>query len=46
MASGQAAITYALLAITRLGDEIVAGNNLYGGTYSFSITPFPSWAAR
>ncbi len=34
VASGQAAITYALLAITRLGDEIVAGNNLYGGTYS------------
>ena len=32
-ASGQAAITYALLAVTRLGDEIVAGNNLYGGTY-------------
>ena len=33
VASGQAAITYAVLAITRLGDEIVAGNNLYGGTY-------------
>jgi O-acetylhomoserine (thiol)-lyase len=33
VASGQAAITYALLAITRLGDHIVAGNNLYGGTY-------------
>jgi len=33
MASGSAAITFALLAITRLGDEIVAGNNLYGGTY-------------
>ena len=33
VASGSAAITYALLAITRLGDEIVAGNNLYGGTY-------------
>ena len=33
VASGQAAITYAILAITRLGDEIVAGNNLYGGTY-------------
>ncbi len=32
-ASGQAAITYALLAITRLGDEVVAANNLYGGTY-------------
>jgi O-acetylhomoserine (thiol)-lyase len=33
VASGSAAITFALLAITRLGDEIVAGNNLYGGTY-------------
>lgn len=33
VASGMAAITYALLAITRLGDEIVSGNNLYGGTY-------------
>ncbi|MDD4101152.1 MAG: aminotransferase class V-fold PLP-dependent enzyme [Kiritimatiellae bacterium] len=32
-ASGQAAITYALLAITRLGDEIIAADNLYGGTY-------------
>lgn len=32
-ASGQAAITYALLAVTRLGDEIVAADNLYGGTY-------------
>ncbi len=33
VASGQSAITYALLAITRLGDEIVSGSNLYGGTY-------------
>ena len=33
VASGSAAITFALLAITQLGDEIVAGNNLYGGTY-------------
>jgi len=33
VASGQSAITYSLLAITRLGDEIVSGNNLYGGTY-------------
>ena len=33
VASGQAAITYSLLAITRLGDEIVAANNLYGGSY-------------
>ena len=34
VASGQAAITYALLNITRVGDEIVAANNLYGGTYT------------
>ncbi len=33
VASGQAAITYAILAITQLGDEVVAANNLYGGTY-------------
>ncbi len=33
VASGQAAETLALLAITQVGDEIVAGNNLYGGTY-------------
>jgi O-acetylhomoserine (thiol)-lyase len=33
VASGQAATSLALLAITELGDEIVAANNLYGGTY-------------
>jgi O-acetylhomoserine (thiol)-lyase len=33
-ASGQAAIALALLNITQVGDEIVAANNLYGGTYS------------
>jgi O-acetylhomoserine (thiol)-lyase len=33
LASGSAAITFALLAITQVGDEIVSGNNLYGGTY-------------
>jgi len=33
VASGQSAITYSLLAITQLGDEIVSANNLYGGTY-------------
>ncbi len=41
VASGMAAITYALLAITRLGDEIVAGNNLYGGTYQLLNHTFP-----
>ena len=33
VSSGQAAETLALLAITRVGDEIVSANNLYGGTY-------------
>jgi O-acetylhomoserine (thiol)-lyase len=41
VASGQAAISYALLAITRLGDEIVSGNNLYGGTYQLFHYTFP-----
>src|SRR5215831_19087139 len=31
--SGQAATTLALLNITKIGDEIVSANNLYGGTY-------------
>jgi len=33
VASGQAAITCAALGVTEVGSEIVAGNNLYGGTY-------------
>ena len=41
VASGQAAITYSLLTITRPGDEIVAGNNLYGGTYELLNYTFP-----
>ena len=34
VASGSAAVTYAILNIARSGDEIVASNNLYGGTYN------------
>jgi O-acetylhomoserine (thiol)-lyase len=41
LASGAAAITFALLNITQLGDEIVAGNNLYGGTYALFHYTFP-----
>ena len=41
VASGQAAITYALLAVSRVGDEIVSGNNLYGGTYELLNYTFP-----
>lgn len=33
LASGQAAEAFAVLNITRVGDEIVSLNNLYGGTY-------------
>lgn len=33
VSSGQAAETFALLNITRVGDNIVSANNLYGGTY-------------
>ncbi len=46
VASGQAAITYALLAITRPGDEIVAANNLYGGTYQLFHYTFPRTLGR
>jgi O-acetylhomoserine (thiol)-lyase len=41
VSSGQAAQTLALLAITQLGDEIVAANNLYGGTYQQLHYTFP-----
>ncbi len=33
-ASGQAAITYAILNIAEAGDEIVSSSTLYGGTYN------------
>src|SRR5512139_257042 len=41
VASGQAAETLALLAITQVGDEIVSANNLYGGTYQLIHYTFP-----
>jgi O-acetylhomoserine (thiol)-lyase len=41
VSSGQAATTMGLLAITRLGDEIVTANNLYGGTYQLFHHTFP-----
>ena len=41
VASGQAAISLALLTITQVGDEIVAANNLYGGTYELFHYTFP-----
>jgi O-acetylhomoserine (thiol)-lyase len=41
VSSGQAAQTLALLNITQVGDEIVAANNLYGGTYQLFHYTFP-----
>ena len=39
VASGSAAITYAILNIACAGDEIVSASTLYGGTYNlFSVT--------
>ncbi len=46
VASGMAAITYSLLNITRPGDEIVAGDNLYGGTYELFNYTFPKFGRR
>ncbi|HJW29311.1 MAG TPA: O-acetylhomoserine aminocarboxypropyltransferase/cysteine synthase family protein, partial [Saprospiraceae bacterium] len=43
VASGQAAITLALLTITQVGDEIVSANNLYGGTYELFHYTFPKF---
>ena len=40
-ASGQSAITLALLNIARAGDEIVSADNLYGGTYNLFHYTFP-----
>ena len=39
-ASGQAAITYAILNIAQAGDEIVASGSLYGGTYTLFAYTF------
>lgn len=40
LASGQAAVTTALLNIAQAGDEIVAANSLYGGTYTLFAYTF------
>ena len=41
VASGQSAITLALLNIAKTGDEIVSADNLYGGTYTLFHYTFP-----
>ncbi|GIO24390.1 O-acetylhomoserine aminocarboxypropyltransferase/cysteine synthase family protein [Oceanobacillus sp. J11TS1] len=41
--SGMAAITLAILNITRAGDEIIADSNLYGGTYNLFANTLPRY---
>ncbi len=42
VASGMAAITYAIQAITRNGDNIISSSKLYGGTYNFFAHTLPN----
>ena len=41
VASGSAAITYAITNIAQTGDEIVAASTLYGGTYNLFANTLP-----
>jgi O-acetylhomoserine (thiol)-lyase len=42
VASGTAAIHYAMITLAQAGDEIVSANNLYGGTYTMFDAIFPT----
>jgi len=42
-ASGQAAVTYAVLNVSRTGDNIVAMSTLYGGTYNLFAHTLPQY---
>ncbi len=46
LSSGQAAIFYALLGVTRLGEEIVSADNLYGGTFQLFNHTLPKLGRR
>ncbi|HEX2925395.1 MAG TPA: O-acetylhomoserine aminocarboxypropyltransferase/cysteine synthase family protein, partial [Ruminiclostridium sp.] len=46
VASGSAAITYAILNIAAAGDEIVAANTLYGGTYNLFAVTLPRYGVN
>lgn len=43
LASGQAAITYAILTIAEAGDNIVSVGTLYGGTYNLFAHTLPQY---
>jgi len=42
-ASGQAAVTYSVLNVARAGDNIIAGSQLYGGTYNLFAHTLPQY---
>ena len=46
VASGQSAITLALLTLAHAGDEIVASASLYGGTYNLFHHTFPQLGVK
>jgi O-acetylhomoserine (thiol)-lyase len=46
LASGTAAVYYAIINICAAGDEFVSGNNLYGGTYTMFDSILPQFGIR
>ena len=46
LASGQAAVTYAIQTIAEAGDNIVSASTLYGGTYNLFAHTLPSSSVR
>jgi O-acetylhomoserine (thiol)-lyase len=42
-ASGQAAVTYSVLNVTRAGDNIISVSQLYGGTYNLFAHTLPQY---
>ncbi|OPX45926.1 methionine gamma-lyase [Ruminiclostridium hungatei] len=46
VASGSAAITYSVLNLAGAGDNIVAANTLYGGTYNLFAVTLPRYGVK
>jgi O-acetylhomoserine (thiol)-lyase len=46
LASGQTAVTYAVLTIAEAGDNIVASSALYGGTYNLFAHTLPQYGIQ
>jgi O-acetylhomoserine (thiol)-lyase len=46
LASGTSAVFYAVINLCAQGDEIVAANNLYGGTYTMFDTILPQFGIK